>query len=77
MEQTRINHSPLITAIENFVEDIINRTEPWDGYWSGLGDLLKELQDQYNPDLRYSAYNEAYDRTHVGIRTKFGIRCYR
>ena len=59
MEQTRINHSPLITAIENFVEDTINRTEPWDGYWSGLGDLLKELQDQYNPDLRYSAYNEA------------------
>ena len=59
MEQTRINHSPLITAIENFVEDTINRTEPWDSYWSGLVDLLKELQDQYNPDLRYSAYNEA------------------
>jgi len=59
MEQTRINHSPLITSIENFVEDTVNRLEAWNGFWSELVDLLRELQEQFNPDLRYSAYNEA------------------
>lgn len=59
MENTKINHSPLIIAIENFVEDTINRQRPWDDYWSELGDLLRELQDQYNSDLIYSAYNQA------------------
>lgn len=59
MEQTKINHSPLITSIENFVEDTINRQRPWGNYWSELVDLLRELQDQYNPDLVYSPYNKA------------------
>lgn len=59
MEHTKINHSPLITVIENFVEDTINRQRPWEGYWSELVDLLRELQEQYNPNLIYSAYNQA------------------
>ena len=59
MEHTKINHSPLITAIENFVEDTINHQRPWGDYWSELVDLLRELQDQYNSDLIYSAYNKA------------------
>lgn len=59
MEQTKINHSPLITSIENFVEDTINRQRPWDDYWSELVDLLRELQEQYNSDLIYSPYNKA------------------
>lgn len=59
MEHTKINHSPLITAIENFVEDTIERTEPWEGYWIELADLLRELQEQYDSDLNYSAYNQA------------------
>lgn len=59
MEQTKINHSPLITSIENFVEDTINRQRPWGNYWSELVDLLRELQDQYNPNLVYSPYNKA------------------
>ena len=59
MEHTKINHSPLITAIENFVEDTIDCTEPWEGYWTELADLLRELQEQYDLDLNYSAYNQA------------------
>ena len=59
MEQTKINHSPLITTIENFVEDTLKRQRPWDDYWSELVDLLSELQEQYNSDLIYSAYNQA------------------
>ena len=59
MEQTKINHSPLITTIENFVEDTLKRQRPWDDYWSELVDLLRELQEQYNSDLIYSAYNQA------------------
>ena len=59
MEHTKINHSPLITAIENFVEDTIERSEPWEGYWTELADLLRELQEQYDSDLNYSAYNQA------------------
>lgn len=59
MEQTKINHSPLITSIENFVEDTINRQRPWGGYWTELVDLLRELQDQYKSDLIYSPYNKA------------------
>ena len=59
MEQTKINHSSLITAIENFVEDTITRQRPWGDYWSELTDLLRELQEQYNSDLIYSAYNQA------------------
>ena len=59
MEQTKINHSSLITTIENFVEDTLKRQRPWDDYWSELVDLLRELQEQYNSDLIYSAYNQA------------------
>jgi len=59
MEQTKINHSSLITAIENFVEDTITHQRPWDDYWSELVELLRELQEQYNSDLIYSAYNQA------------------
>ena len=59
MEQTKINHSSLITAIENFVEDTITGQRPWDDYWCDLVDLLRELQDQYNSNLTYSAYNQA------------------
>ena len=59
MEQTKINHSPLITSIENFVEDTLTRQRPWDDYWSELVELLSELQEQYNSDLIYSPYNRA------------------
>lgn len=59
MDNTKINHSPLITAIENFVEDTINRDRPWDNYWLELVELLKELQVQYTEELIYSAYNQA------------------
>ena len=59
METTKINHSPLITAIENFVADTLKRQRPWEGYWPELVDLLKEMQGQYDPDLWYSAYNKA------------------
>lgn len=59
MENTQINHSSLITAIENFVEDTITQNRPWDNYWIELVELLQELQEQYNPDLKYSAYNQA------------------
>ena len=59
MEQTKINHSSLITAIENFVEDTLTGQRPWDDYWCDLVDLLRELQEQYNSNLIYSAYNQA------------------
>lgn len=59
MEHTKINHSPLITAIENFVEDTMDRQRPWKDYWFELVDLLRELQDQYNSYLIYSPYNTA------------------
>ncbi len=59
MEQIKINHSPLITAIEKFVEDTIDRQRPWRDYWYELVELLQELQVQYNQDLIYSAYNQA------------------
>ena len=59
MDHTQINHSPLITAIENFVEDTLTCQRPWDRYWFDLVDLLQELQVQYNPNLVYSAYNQA------------------
>lgn len=59
MDNTKINHSPLITAIENFVEDTINRDRPWNNYWFELVELLKELQVQYTEELIYSAYNQA------------------
>lgn len=59
MENTQINHSSLITAIEHFVEDIIVQNRPLDNYRIELVELLQELQDQYNPDLKYSAYNQA------------------
>ena len=59
MEQTKINHSSLITAIENFVEDTLTGQRPWNDYWSDLVDLLRELQEQYNSNLIYSAYNQA------------------
>ena len=51
MEQTMINHSSLITAIENFVEDTLTGQRPWNDYWSDLVDLLRELQEQYNSNL--------------------------
>lgn len=59
MDQILINHSPLITDVENFVEDTIHDDRPWKDYWSKLVDILQELQVQYNPDLLYSAYNQA------------------
>ena len=59
MEQTKINHSPLITAVEKFVEETIKRQRRWKGYWVELVELLNEMQEEYDPDLWYSAYNGA------------------
>ena len=43
MEQTKINHSPLITAVEKFVEENIKRQRRWKGYWVELVELLNEM----------------------------------
>ena len=44
MEQTKINHSSWITAIENFVEDTITGQRPWDDYWCDLVDLSESYK---------------------------------
>ena len=56
MEQTKINHSPLITAVEKFVEETIKRQRRWKGYWVELVELLNEMQEEYDPDLWYEPY---------------------
>ena len=47
MEQTKINHSPLITAVEKFVEETIKRQRRWKGYWVELVELLNEMQGKH------------------------------
>lgn len=59
MNITRINHSPLISAIENFVADTIDNDHPWISFENELAELIHELQDQYSEHLDYSAYNQA------------------
>ena len=55
----RVNESRTLIEIEEFVEDVINRSREPRKFFKKLTDLIFQLDEIYNPDFTYSAYVDA------------------
>lgn len=55
----RVNESRTLIEIEEFVEDVINRSREPRKFFKKLTDLIFQLDEIYNPDFSYSAYVDA------------------
>jgi hypothetical protein len=55
----QVNESKTLIEIEEFVDDVINRSRQPRRFFEKLTDLIFQLDEIYNPDISYSAYVDA------------------
>lgn len=55
----RVNESKTLIEIEEFVDNVINRSREPRRFFEKLTDLIFQLDEIYNPDFSYSAYVDA------------------
>ncbi|MCU4320484.1 hypothetical protein KTH44_15315, partial [Acinetobacter bereziniae] len=55
----RVNESRTLIEIEEFVNDVINRSRQPRRFFEKLTDLIFQLDEIYNPDFSYAAYVDA------------------
>ncbi|WP_151798679.1 YagK/YfjJ domain-containing protein [Acinetobacter bereziniae] len=55
----RVNESRALIEIEEFVDDVINRSRQPRRFFEKLTDLIFQLDEIYNPDFSYAAYVDA------------------
>lgn len=54
-----VNESRTLIEIEDFVDDVVNRSRMPNRFYEKLTDLIFQLDEIYNPDFSYSAYVDA------------------